>query len=76
MPFHMGWLLGWGARRVGPGFEEVTMNGGGTEVQRKERSSLYPTRVPPRPLEWTSRTHLGRIMKPPCASVDSSVQWA
>lgn len=32
MPFHMGWLLGWGARRVGPGFEEVTMNGGMAEV--------------------------------------------
>ena len=27
MPSHMGWLLGWGAQRVGPGFEEVTMNG-------------------------------------------------
>lgn len=42
------------------------MNGGGTEVAEEgELLSIPSTRVPPRPLEWTSRTHLGRIMKPP-----------
>lgn len=46
MPFHMGWLLGWGARRVGPGFEEVTMNGEGTEVAEEGELLSIPYLCP------------------------------
>lgn len=61
-PFHMGSWLGWGARRVGPGFEEVTMSAGEAAEDGEALSVLLPCPTPAARLGTADP--LGRIMKP------------